>query len=251
VIEEAPGWIVVHKPAGLIVHPKKPGGPRTLWDELRGLLAYELANGGTLSIINRLDRETSGVVLIAKEAAAARRFHTAMQARAFSKEYVALAHGWPEWETHCVEAPILRQGEVLPSAVYLRRMVHERGAPALTRFRVEKRLDHPRLGRCALLRAFPATGRTHQIRVHLAHAGHPIVGDKLYGADPGCYLEFIRTGWTPALEERLFMPRHALHSARLRVEMEGVCHDWSAGDVPGDLAAWLANAVACRGDALR
>lgn len=250
-IEERPEWIVVNKPPGLQVHPKKPGGPRTLWDELRGLLAYELVNGGSLSIINRLDRETSGVVLIAKTTAAARRFHRAMQARAFAKEYLALVRGWPEWESHGVDAPILRQGEVRPSAVYLRRTVHPKGAAAFTRFRVEARLEHPRLARFALVRAFPATGRTHQIRVHLAHAGHPILGDKLYGPDPGCYLEFIRTGWTPALEARLFMARHALHSARLGAEVEGICHDWRAEDVPDDFATWIAGAGAAPGDGLR
>jgi 23S rRNA pseudouridine1911/1915/1917 synthase len=75
----------------------------------------------------------------------------------------------------------------------------------------------------------------HQIRVHLAHAGHPVVGDKIYGPDEGCYLEFIRTGWTPELAERLLLPRHALHSTNLRLPDAGL--GWQSPLAP-DLAAW-------------
>ena len=72
--------------------------------------------------------------------------------------------------------------------------------------------------RFAIIRAFPRTGRTHQIRVHLASLGHPIVGDKIYGPDERLYLEFIQTGWTPELERQLLLPRHALHSAALEIQ---------------------------------
>jgi len=241
IVEEAADWIVVDKPPFLQIHPKKPGGPRTLWDGLRELLAYELANGGQVSIINRLDRETSGVVLVCTTAEAARRFHAAMKSRAFAKEYLALVWGWPERDEFTVEAPILRQGEQLPTAIYLKRCVHPAGAEAVTRFVVERRFEKETAAgnRFALVRAFPRTGRTHQIRLHLAHAGHPIVGDKIYGPDERCYLEFIETGWTPALERRLLLPRHALHSTRLRVEMEGNVFDWHA-PLPPDLGAWVA-----------
>ncbi len=86
-----------------------------------------------------------------------------------------------------------------------------------------------------MIRAFPETGRTHQIRVHLAHAGHPVVGDKIYGPDEGGYLEFIRTGWTPELAARLLLPRHALHSTVLRLPAAGLA--WQSPLAP-DLAAW-------------
>jgi 23S rRNA pseudouridine1911/1915/1917 synthase len=232
----------------LLVHPKKPGGPRTLWDELRGLLAFELANGGQVSLVNRLDRETSGLVLVAKTAAAARCFHMAMAARAVEKEYEAIVWGWPKADEFSICAPILRRGERFPSAIYLKRCIHPDGAKAETHFRVLRCFMHPSGGPFALVRAFPKTGRTHQIRLHLSHAGHPIVGDKIYGPDERCYLEFIETGWTPALERRLILPRHALHSTRLRVlpgaEHEGDSSerlDWHA-PLAEDLARWMGKA---------
>ncbi len=85
------------------------------------------------------------------------------------------------------------------------------------------------------MRAIPKTGRTHQIRVHLSHLGHPIIGDKIYGPDEQLYLRFIETGWTKELERQLLLPRHALHSARLRVD--GL--DWQS-PLPPDLTAWIA-----------
>lgn len=70
-------------------------------------------------------------------------------------------------------------------------------------------------GPLALVRCIPETGRMHQIRVHLAHLGHPILGDKIYGPSEHCYLEYIQHGWSRELEERLVLPRHALHACRL------------------------------------
>lgn len=240
-MEETEAWIVVDKPPFLLVHPKKPDGPQTLWDGLRGLLAFELANGGQLSIINRLDRETSGLVLVCKTAEAARRFHETMKRRAVAKEYLAIVWGWPERDEFTVDAPLLRQGEKRATSIYLKRCVHPDGAEALTRFRVERRFEKTTSAghRFSLVRAFPETGRTHQIRVHLAHVGHPIIGDKIYGPDEGCYLEFIETGWTSSLQERLLLPRHALHSTRLRLQTEdGQSLEWNAPLAP-DLAAWI------------
>jgi 23S rRNA pseudouridine1911/1915/1917 synthase len=161
-----------------------------------------------------------------------------MQARAFEKEYLALVWGWPEREEFTVQAPILRQGERKISRIYLKQMVHPDGAFAHTDFRVEERFAKSDGERFSLLRAFPRTGRMHQIRVHLAHAGHAIVGDKLYGPDEACYLEFIDTGWTPARAARLLLPRHALHSCGLRLPASGLA--WSA-PLALDLAAWIAH----------
>lgn len=245
-LDESADWLVVDKPPFLQVHPSKPGRGFTLWDGLRGLLAYEIANGGQVSIINRLDRETSGLTLVAKSHAAARALGLEMMARRVEKEYLALTWGWPERDEFTVDAPLLRQGTRTPTRIHLKQAVHPDGAAARTRFRVEQRCtlattngDH-----FALVRAFPETGRTHQIRVHLAHAGHPIVGDKIYGPDESCYLEFIETGWTPALAARLLLPRHALHSAALRLPALGL--EWKS-PFASDVAGWVAeNFLAAR-----
>jgi 23S rRNA pseudouridine1911/1915/1917 synthase len=235
ILGETSDLIAVEKPPFLLVHPTKPGGPPTLWDRLRELLAYEIAGGGQVSLINRLDRETSGIVLVAKSAASARICTMAMARGEISKEYLAVVTGWPSQDSWEVDAPILRQAEVKSSPVRLKRMVHPLGAPSLTGFRVIRRVTHPRCGPIALLHCVPKTGRTHQIRVHLAHSGHPVIGDKVYGPSEACYLEFIETGWTPSLEARLLHRRHGLHSCVLEVEHLGVRHRWES-PLPGDLS---------------
>jgi 23S rRNA pseudouridine1911/1915/1917 synthase len=272
IIDEGDDYLVVNKPPFLLIHPTKPNGLPTLWRQLRELLAFEIASGGQVSIVNRLDRETSGLVLVAKTAAAARDFGLLMQRRSLRKEYVAIVCGWPEWEHKLVDAPLDRQGKHQHSLIWLKQMIHTAGATAQTEFFVERRFTrsaraercglreisfdphlHPqgrdrdraerrgeaverqvRVGeeKFALIRAIPHTGRTHQIRVHLASIGHPIVGDKIYGPDEQLYLRFIETGWTHELEQRLLLPRHALHSAKLAVEGE---RKWTSA-LPPDLA---------------
>ena len=233
-VAETEEYAVVEKPPFLLVHPTKPGGPRTLWSELRNLFAFEIANGGQVSIVNRLDRETSGLMLIAKTSAAARRFGLLMQAQRIGKEYLAVVWGWPDWDSTTVDAPIARAGEFGPSPIWLKQAIHPSGAQALTEFVVAERFV--RAGeRFAIVRAIPQTGRTHQIRVHLASLGHAIVGDKIYGPDENYYLQFIETGWTPELERALRLPRHALHSSRLKVDES---ESWESG-LPSDLKSWI------------
>ena len=226
ILGETEDFLAVDKPAGLLVHPTKPGGPRTLWDGLRDLLGYELATGGQVSLVNRLDRETSGIVLVAKSSGAARAAGIALQQGAFHKEYLALVFGWPDWEERELHAPIVRLGEVAESRVWLKRAVHSQGAPSVTRFRVEARRERSDGSRFSLVRAWPLTGRTHQIRVHLAHLGHPVVGDKIYGESDAHYLNFIQDGWTPEHARALWLPRHALHATRLSFELESRPFDW-------------------------
>jgi len=236
IIDETDDYIVVDKPAFLLAHPTKPDQRATLWKQLRELLAFEIENGGQVSIVNRLDRETSGVVLVAKTSAAARRFGLWMQSRQLHKEYLAIVWGWPDWETTVVDAPMLRKGEQQPTSIWLKQMIHSAGAEAITEFRVERRFKRPTTNgdRFVIVRAVPKTGRTHQIRVHLASLGHPIVGDKIYGPNEKLYLEFIETGWTPKLERQLLLPRHALHSATLNIPNE---KKWIA-EFPEDLATF-------------
>src|SRR6184192_3500707 len=250
IIDETDDYAVVDKPPFLLIHPTKPDGTRTLWQELRGLFAFEIAAGGQVSIVNRLDRETSGVVLVAKKADVARRFGLLMQRRQLKKEYLAIVCGWPKWESRLVDAALDRQGTHQRSAIWLKQMIHPSGAPAQTEFHVERRFikskgmarppgapfgNAPDGEKFSLIRAVPRTGRTHQIRVHLSAIGHPIVGDKIYGPDERLYLQFIESGWTPELEQRLLLPRHALHSAKLAIEGE---REW-ASPLPSDLAQFI------------
>jgi 23S rRNA pseudouridine1911/1915/1917 synthase len=233
VLDETEDYIVVNKPAPLKIHPGAPNGASTLFDLLREFLAYEIANGGQVSIINRLDRETSGVVLVAKTPAMAREFGMAMMGRLVRKSYLAVTHGWPQWDQMECDGPILRKADVAESPIWVKQMVHPDGAHCLTTFRVLKRVTHSER-RFSLIEAAPHTGRMHQIRVHLSHLGHPVVGDKLYGEDETCYLDFMETGWTPDLEKRLLLRRHALHSHLLALETENFAGEWRA-PLPPDL----------------
>jgi len=214
-VHENDDFMLVDKPSHLLVHPSVPGNPPTLLDGLEALCIYELANGGQLSLINRLDRETSGIVLVAKTKAAAREFSIAMEKREFRKSYHALVWGWPAADEFAVDEPILRKGDLLESPIWVKQMVHPDGKPSETGFEVVKRFEKTTSNgdRFSLLRCFPKTGRMHQIRVHAAHAGHSIVGDKIYGPDENCYLDFIETGWTSGLEEKLLLNRQALHAS--------------------------------------
>jgi len=273
IIDETGDYIVIDKPPFLLSHPTKPTTQPTLWKELRELLAFEIAGGGQVSIVNRLDRETSGLVLVAKTAAAARKFGLLMQQQKVHKEYLATVWGWPNWERKTVDAPLDRQGKHQPSAIWLKRTIHPHGAPAETEFRVERRFAKRSVAsssaasrlplpgqeedegedrkqfhanqsaraeeKFSLVRAIPLTGRTHQIRVHLASVGHPVVGDKIYGPDEQLYLRFIETGWTPELQQRLLVPRHALHSAKLEIEGE---REWTS-PLPLDLAEFFSDAL--------
>jgi 23S rRNA pseudouridine1911/1915/1917 synthase len=243
ILDETEDYIVVNKPAPLQIHPSKPQDHGlTLWDGLRELLSYELVNGGQVSIVNRLDRETSGLVLIAKNSAAARRFGKAMMRRQVQKSYLAMVHGHPEWNEITVEQPILRAGEVMESAIWVKQIVHEQGVPCESHFEVLQRWE--REGESyALIEAEPHTGRMHQLRVHLSYLGHPVVGDKIYGTDETCYLDFIETGWTESMAQRLLLPRQALHSHRMELSDGDEVLSWEAPLTP-DLALLLPGSVA-------
>jgi 23S rRNA pseudouridine1911/1915/1917 synthase len=237
VLYENQAFLVVEKPAHRLIHPTKPDGTVTLWHQLTQLLAFEIANGGQVSVITRLDRETSGLVLVAKTHHAARDLHTLIEKRKLTKWYQAIAWGWPEPDEFEVDQPLLRQGTIAPSKIWLKQAVHASGYPSHTRFRVLNRFEH-RHGKFALLECVPLTGRTHQIRVHLAFSGHPIVGDKIYGPDENCYLEFIETGWTPALAEQLLIDRHALHASSLAFALGSEDFRFSSA-LPADLQSFL------------
>ncbi len=239
ILYEDDGVLAVDKAAPLLTHPTGPKEEPTLWHGLRELLAYELATGGQVSLVNRLDRETSGITLVAKTAEAARELGIAMQGRHLQKEYLAICLGSPAWDLGYCAEPLRRMEEVAPTRVHVRQCCHPGGKPCANEFRVLRRLPataaRPAL---ALLACTPHTGRLHQIRVHAAYLGHPLVGDKIYGESEDLYLRFIAGGWTPGLAARLLLPRHALHACRLRFPWRGqeICVE---SPLPADMAALL------------
>jgi len=228
VVDESYDWIVVDKPAPLIVHPANRKPEPTLLGGLEVLLAYEMENGACPAIVTRLDRETSGLVLVAMHTRAARELGMIFERREAHKEYLAIVHGWPEHDQWTCEARIRRAGELGASPIWVKQVVHESGRDCFTRFKVESRFEREE-GKFSVVRCFPETGRMHQLRVHLAHGGHPIVGDKLYSGDGSEYLQWMAEGWTPALQKKLLLPRHALHATRLSVPWGEGRVSWEAG----------------------
>jgi len=232
VIDESDDWIVVDKPAPLIVHPANNKPEPTLLGGLERLLAYDIANGAALGIVTRLDRETSGLVLVAKTTHAARELGWVFERRQAHKEYLAIVKGWPSEESWTNSDPILRAGELGPSDIWVRQTVHPQGRECHTRFQVERRFERgegkfgTQDGKYALVRCFPETGRMHQIRVHLAASGFPILGDKIYSGTGSEYLEWMADGWTESLRQRLLLPRHALHAAALEIPWQGASKRW-------------------------
>lgn len=214
VIKESEDYIVVSKPAPLIVHPTNLSGQQTLLGGLQALLSYDLANGARLSIITRLDRETSGLVLVAKNKTAARAFSRAMERKEVYKCYQAIVYGNPDWDEITVNQPIGNLRDIKESKIWLRQAVHQNGKPSETYIKVLKRF-----GQYTLVEVIPKTGRMHQIRVHLSHIGFPILGDKIYGLDENLYLEFISNGWLAKMAQSLILPRHALHAVSLRLNL--------------------------------
>jgi 23S rRNA pseudouridine1911/1915/1917 synthase len=198
--------LVLDKPAGLPIHPTARYHHNTL------VKLLERRHGPALRAdpAHRLDRETSGLLVCGRGAEASRALMRAFQSGAVQKEYLAVVEGQPP-EAFVVDAPIAEGTREVRIAV---RIDAHAGKPALTRFAVERRFVRDG-ARFALLRCFPETGRQHQIRVHAREAGFPLVGDKIYGPDPGYFDRFSKRCLEPEAWARLRLPRHALHAARL------------------------------------
>ena len=237
VVDETSNWVVVDKPAPLIVHPANNKPEPTLLGGLENLYSYELENGACLGIITRLDRETSGLVLVAKHTAAARELGMIFERREARKQYLAIVKGWPSEDEWVCDAPIIRAGEIRPSQIWVRQVVDARGKQCSTKFIVERRFLRNGM-EFTLLRCFPETGRMHQIRVHLAASGFPIAGDKLYSGEGSEYLEWMEHGWNAGLAEKLILPRHALHASRLCIDWQGEEITWEV-DLAPDLIDFM------------
>ena len=215
VLVENDDWLVVGKPAPLIMHPTGRRDEVTLLGVLKGWKPKE-----EYFFVNRLDRETSGCVLVAKSSKVARKLGKMMGRREIRKGYLAIVRGWPEWDDLRVETGLRRRGEFEESKVWVRQGVHGEGKQSTTCFVVRERFVRAE-GRFSLVECLPETGRTHQIRVHLEHVGFPMVGDKIYGGEEGAYLEFLDQGWTRELAARLILDRQALHGRWMEFEWKG------------------------------
>jgi 23S rRNA pseudouridine1911/1915/1917 synthase len=168
-----------------------------------------------------------------------------MMRREVDKEYRAIVWGWPESDAFTVDQPIVRRHDIEPCEIYNLQQVHPEGAASCTEFRVLERFEKqtPNGSRFSLLAAKPLTGRMHQIRVHVSHAGFPVVGDKLYGPSPEWYVRQIHHGWTPEAAETLLMRRQALHSCHLSVTTDdGRLLAWNA-EIPPDMAQFLTGKI--------
>jgi len=217
VIYEDTDLLVVNKPADLVCHPTKT-------DEYSSLISRArlyLGEGSHPQLVNRLDRETSGVTVIAKTAEAARELRHVWESRQVEKNYFAIVHGHPANDHGLIEAPI---GKDVSSKVAIKDHVCPDAAPAQTAYSVDHRFVRKIAGSdegpqpFALLSVRPQTGRKHQIRIHLAHVGHPIVGDKLYGGDEQIYLDFVQHRLTAVQKQRLIFKNQALHASRVAFE---------------------------------
>jgi 23S rRNA pseudouridine1911/1915/1917 synthase len=254
VIHEDADLLVVQKPAGLVCHPTKDGemsslvGRARLYLNTRGsqrepapISLQPSVFGPRPFLVNRLDRETGGVVLIAKNSQIAGELGKMFEGRAVVKEYLAIVHGHVAAEQGTIDAPLGRDEH---SRVAIKDCVRPDGAPAQTDFFVERRfvaavggasvpasrLDSP--SSFSLLRLVPRTGRKHQLRIHLAHLGHPIVGDKIYGGDEECYLAFVERRLTESQRARLIFANHALHARSVKLVWRGLPLEFSCPPEP-------------------
>jgi len=213
-----PDFLVVVKPPNLISHPTRPDGQPSLLGWLQ-----EKFPGEFIALVNRLDRETSGTVLAARSPEAASRLGTLTMKREIHKYYLALVSGRVEADHGIIDASIGRLGISEENPIWLRQGVIAPDDPA-GRKAASAQTEYWRLAATAshsLLRLQAHTGRLHQLRVHLSHLGHPVVGDKIYGPDSNLYLKFIAEGWTEEHQRVLGLSHHALHAHELSFVWDG------------------------------
>ncbi|MFO1209264.1 MAG: RluA family pseudouridine synthase [Amaricoccus sp.] len=252
IVFEDPHLIVIDKPAGLVVHPAPGARDGTLVNALLHHCGGSLSGiGGKLrpGIVHRIDKDTSGLLVVAKSDAAHHGLAAQFKAHELERRYLAIAHGAPDpadprlahlagtsWEP----GGVLRiEGNIGRHPGDRKRMavLTSDGKPAVTRARVLERFP-PDGPRASLIECRLETGRTHQIRVHLTFAGHPLVGDTVYGRRPGA---------GPLAS----FPRQALHAASL-----GFVHPVTAeplrfeSPLPADMAGLLESLRACNGEAM-
>ena len=225
ILHEDDQLLVMDKPALVICHPSKAGPASSLAGAAR--IHTGLA---TIHLVFRLDRETSGVLVLAKTPAMAARLQKAMERRRVGKSYLAILTGELTVPV-TVDQPL---GDDLGSPVFVKTAVAADGRPSVTRFR-----PLAAAGGFTLVQVALESGRKHQIRAHSRWLGLPVVGDKIYGPDDRLYLDFIDHGWTDRLAAQLLLPRHALHCAEIDLRPAGLPFVFPA-PLPADLQAFCA-----------
>ncbi len=219
IIYEDEAMVVVDKPAGVVCHPSKAGP----WSSLSGAVR-ELRRLGAAHLSFRLDRETSGLTVFAKTRDAAAVLQRAAEERRAAKSYLAVLTGELQGPV-TVDQPL---GPDTGSPVKAKTAVTPGGRRAVTTFE-----PLAAGGGFTLAGVRTVTGRKHQIRAHALWLGHPLVGDKIYGPDPGLFLEFVENGWTPELERELLLPRQALHCSG--IDLSGISGRVFRSPLPADL----------------
>jgi 23S rRNA pseudouridine1911/1915/1917 synthase len=201
--------LAVDKPAGVVVHPSGRHVSDTLIQRVHARYGggFELEKLGAPRLCHRLDRETSGIVLVALDPIAHADAQQQFERREVEKEYLTIVWGNPDRESGIVDLPI---GTTRVSSIALKMTVAADGQPCRTDWRVVERFDD-----CALVACHPLTGRQHQIRVHMHAIGHPVVGDKLYGVDEALFERSLDDALTAEDHADLGLDRHALHNHRL------------------------------------
>jgi len=217
ILYEDDDLVAIDKPAGMVVHPAQGHVTGTL---VNAALAYwpqviNLLGEGRPGIVHRLDKATSGVIILAKTRPALLALQAQFKARTVTKQYIALVEGIPGNPDGLIEAPIGRD----PRERKRMGIVRD-GRPSATRYHVTETFEDN-----ALLDVHPLTGRTHQIRVHLAWIGHPVVGDAVYGRQ----------------KQRIALERHFLHAASLTVRSPSGAGDLTfTAPLPEELVGVLA-----------
>lgn len=224
IIFENDDFIAVNKPSGLLSIPDRAGQEISLKDLLK-------EKYGEIYTVHRLDRDTSGIIVFAKTEEAHKMLSQLFEGRGMEKYYLGLVYGNMMNTSGSIDAPIAEH----PGKV-TKMMTHAKGKPSLTDYEV---LESFRLFSWVRFRIH--TGRTHQIRVHMQHIGHPIVCDETYGDPKPIYLSTLKKNFKlskTAEEERPVLARLALHSFRLKFELHGKSFDLEA-PLPKDLRALL------------
>ncbi|MFH2002265.1 MAG: RluA family pseudouridine synthase [Planctomycetota bacterium] len=202
--------LVINKPAGVPVHPVGMNLHRTILTALHHL--YRNPDDPEKDVhprlVHRLDLETSGVLVVAKEDATLKALTAQFKARIVKKEYIAVVYGLLEADEGEIDLPLGYSDN--PAVPYRQEVRAEDGHKAITRYEVIKRND-----RLTWVRLLPQTGRKHQLRVHMAALGHPIVGDKIYGPDEKYYFKARYAPPGPEDLKELLLPRQALHAYKL------------------------------------